>query len=356
MVPLLERPRLAALASGQQAPFVEVQRARMIEGLAAGLGTAVVARRLGVSDRVVRKWAARWEEAPKVESLRDRPRSGRPRRIDARARCTVIALACDEPDKLLVPFRDTWTQQALAEALRLSTGDVISRSSVQRILSAEGLRPHRVRMWLHSPDPLFKEKVERVCETYLHPPQDAVVLCIDEKPMQILERRYDCTRGPDGVVRRDFEYKRRGVRHLLAALDVRTGEVMGEVVERRDSVALLRFLDRIARRYRRRRVIVIWDNLNLHHEGRDCRWTRFNAKHGERFEFIHTPLHASWVNQIELWFSVLERRVLRRGSFDHPGRLAQEVLAFIRYWNLYEGKPFHWTFDGRFDHARRRAA
>ena len=355
-VPLLERHRLRELARRQQTSFVEVRRARMIELLAKGLGPTEVARRLGCSTRNVTKWRTRWEEAPCIESLRDAPRSGRPARIGPETRCKVIQLACDEPDKLLTPFRDTWTQQALADALRLSGGLGISRSSVQRILAAEGLRPHKVRMWLHSPDVDFQSKVERICGLYREPPEDAVVLCIDEKPMQALERRFATTRGADAVVRRDFEYRRRGVCHLLGAMDIRTGEVVGEVVSNRSGDAIVAFLERIAERYRGRRVIVIWDNLNIHHEGKSQRWTRFNERHEGRFEFVYTPLHASWVNQIELWFSVLERRVLRRGSFDHLGVLRREVEAFIRYWNLREKKPFRWTFDGRFEHTRRRAA
>lgn len=355
-VPLLERARLSELANSQQAPFVVVRRAKMISLLAEGVGPIEVARQLGCSERNVRKWRSRWEGAPCIETLRDRERSGRPAGIGPQARCHVIQLACDRPDKLLTPFRETWTQQALADALRLRTGISISRSSVQRILSAEGLRPHKVRMWLHSPDPDFCEKVERVCDLYCDPPDDAVVLCIDEKPMQALERRFATAVGADAVLRRDFEYRRRGVCHLLGAFDIRTGEVIGQVVHRRTGEALVGFLDAIAKRYRRRRVIVIWDNLNIHHDGRDLRWTRFNERHGGRFEFVHTPMHASWVNQIELWFSILERRVLRHGSFDHLGILRREVEAFIRYWNSCEKKPFRWTFNGRFEHTRRRAA
>lgn len=355
-VPLLERPRLFDLANSQQAPFVVVRRAKMIRLLARGLGPTEVARRLGCSPRNVRKWRERWEAAPCIDSLRDEERSGRPATIGPETRCHVIQMACDEPDKLLTPFRDTWTQQALADALRLRTKTSISRSSVQRILSAEGLRPHKVRMWLHSPDPEFRSKVERICGLYCDLPDDAVVLCIDEKPMQALERRFGTTRGGDARVRRDFEYRRRGVCHLLGAFDVRTGEVIGQVVQRRTGEAVVAFLEMIAQRYRGRRVIVIWDNLNIHHDGRHERWTRFNQRHGGRFEFVHTPTHASWVNQIELWFSILERRVLRHGSFDHLGILRREVEAFIRYWNLREKKPFRWTFNGRFEHTRRRAA
>jgi hypothetical protein len=112
----------------------------------------------------------------------------------------------------------------------------------------------------------------------------------------------------------------------------------------------------VARRYRGKRVIVVWDNLNIHHEGKDDRWERFNADRKHPFEFVHRPVHASWVNQVELWFSILQRRVIRHGSFEHQGRIKQEVEAFARYWNLYERKPFRWTFDGCFEQPLLRAA
>ena len=248
--------------------------------LGEGMGVAQTARRVGWSDRTVRKWRARWEEDPRVESLKDRPRSGRPTTISAETRCEVIKLACDEPDKLLVPFRDTWTQGALVEALRRQTGTRISRSSVQRILSAEGLKPHRMRPWLHSPDPDFRLKVARICALYRDRPKDTVVLCVDEKPLQALERRFATTRGHAGEVRRDFEYKRHGVGHLLAAYNTRTGEVTAQVVDSRDGTTLVKFMKKVARRYRGKRVVVIWDNLNIHFDGKAKRWSRFNARHG----------------------------------------------------------------------------
>lgn len=149
---------------------------------------------------------------------------------------------------------------------------------------------------------------------------------------------------------------RHGVGHLLAALNVVTGEVTTEVVDKRDAATLTRFMQAVARRYRGKRVIVVWDNLNIHHEGKDDRWERFNADRKHPFEFVHTPVHASWVNQVELWFSILQRRVIRHGSFEHQGRIKQEVEAFARYWNLYERKPFRWTFDGCFEQPLLRAA
>lgn len=293
-VPLLERHRLESLASRQQAPFEVVRRARMIELLAAGWGPAHVARALGCSERSVYKWRSRWQQSPAVDALYDADRSGRPATVSMQTRCRIVQLACSRPTPQLAPFRSIWTQQALADAVAATTGKSVSRSTVQRVLSAEGLRPHKVRAWLHSPDERSAEKVDRICSLYVHPaPADTVVLCVDEKPMQVLGRRFPSTVARDGSVRQDYEYVRRGVRHLLGALNIKTGRVHGRVVPKRDAEALRSFIAELGRIYRGKNVVIIWDNLNIHHDGPDARWTRFNAERDERFEFVYTPIHVS---------------------------------------------------------------
>jgi transposase len=357
LIPLLERHRLEELASRQQAPFEVVRRARIIVMLARGIGPAEVARALGCTERNVYKWRARWEQAPGVEALRDAPRSGRPAMVTMQTRCRVIQLACDRPEQSAPPFRSVWTQQALADALEHATGKRVSRSTIQRILHAEGLRPHKVRAWLHSPDEHFVEKVERICDLYLSAaPMDTVILCVDEKPMQVLGRRFPSTTAADGSVRKDYEYVRRGVRHLLGALNIKTGRVHGRVVAKRDARALESFVAELLHVYRGKKIAIIWDNLNIHHDGPDKRWTRFNAQHQGRVQLVYTPVHASWVNQIEQWFSILQRRVLRHGCFEHPEHLKSDVEGFIRWWNRVERAPFRWTFDGTFDKTGRQAA
>lgn len=351
----MERYRLSKLVARRRAPIVLVQRARMILFLSAGHGPARVARLVGVSDRIVRKWRARWDASPRLAGLDDLPRSGRPPRITLATRCEVVKLACDRPDDKRVPFETVWTQQGIADALAAGTGVTISRSSVQRILSARGLRPHRVRQWLHSADPQFREKVARVCELYTNPPPRSIVLCVDEKPMQILRRRYPTRIGPGAVVRREYEYRRGGICQLLGAYEVGTGRVHGRVVKRRDAKAVIAFLEDVVRRYPRRTIYIVWDNLNLHLDGRDQRWTRFARRHRGRVRFVYTPLHASWVNQIEIWFSILQRRVIRYGSFDDGRELRAAVLGFIRHWNEKLAHPFRWTFTGRFEETARAA-
>jgi transposase len=320
----------------------------MILMLAEGLGPSAIARQLGVSDRVVRKWRVRWEKTPSPQALCDADRPGRPASISVQTRCQLVQLACDRPADERGVRRPVWTQHALSQALYAQVGVSISRSSVQRILSSKDLRPHRVRYWLHSPDPDFAKKVRRICRLYLNPPPDAVVVCIDEKPMQALGRRSPDRRSCTAAVRHEFEYVRRGVCHLLGAFDVRTGRVLGRVVKRRSAGAVYNFLEAVARAFPNRRVFVVWDNLNLHHDGKDRSWSEFNRLHGGRFRFVYTPIHASWVNQIEIWFSILQRRLLRYGSFDSIADLREQVLAFIRHWNRFEAHAFNWRFSGKF--------
>lgn len=349
-----QRRELAKLAARTSAAHALVQRARIILRLASGQWPATIARALGVTDRCVRKWRARWLLTRDVRGLEDADRPGRPVRISVAVKCELVEMACDREKG--VAFRDVWTQQSLADALLVRRGITVSRSTVQRTLQARGMRPHRVRQWLHSPDPDFRSKVQRVCDVYLHPPRDSVVLCIDEKPMQALFRRFPTrTLMIDGSLRREFEYERHGTCTLLGALEVGTGRVFGHVVKRRTAHALVTFLEAVAKRYPGKQVYVVWDNLNIHGEGIDRRWTRFNLRHGRRFHFVHTPIHASWVNQIEIWFSILHRRVLKHASFAGIPALRAAVLGFIRFWNL-AARPFRWTFTGNFAQAEPQLA
>ena len=237
-IPRREWARVQALTRRRHAQHDVVVRAWLIVRLSYGQSPTRVASQVGCSDRVVRKWRARWEAAPCIESLLDAPRSGRPPRVTLQTRCEIVQLACERPADNRVVFRDVWAYQAVADALFERNGERVSRSTVRRVLEAGGWRPHRVRYWLHSPDPDFRAKVARICRLYRHPPKDAVVVCVDEKPMQALARRHPIHAGQRGVVRHEFEYRRRGTCSLLAAFDIRTGEVFGSVVRHRDARAL----------------------------------------------------------------------------------------------------------------------
>jgi len=348
------RRELKLLVRRQRAAYVVVQRAMMLLLACDGVGTTRIAERVGCSARTVRKWKARFAADPRSQGLEDGRRTGRPSKVLVSTRCELVQLACERPDGITAPFREVWTYGSLAKALHARTGARLSESEVGRILRFEALRPHRVKQWLKSRDPDFTAKAKRVCDLYLNPPKGAVVVCVDEKPMQVLERNYPNHMGSDGRLRREYEYKRHGTQVLLAAFNVKTGRVFGRVMPRRTSKATVTFMNALARRYRGREVYVIWDNLNTHYDGPDERWKKFNKRHGGRFHFVYTPTHASWMNQVEIWFSILHRRVLKHGSFCTAPRQKHEVESFVRFWNRNERHPFRWTWRTDRRHNPRR--
>jgi transposase len=329
----------------QRAAYTIVQRARIVLLAVAGHGVEDIARAVGWTGRAVRKWKARFAAAPSLTTLEDAPRSGRPPRVPVSVRCQLVRLACERPNHEIMRFRDVWTYASLADVLAAKTGYRLSTSEIGRILRFKDIRPHHIKQWLHSEDPNFLSKAEAVCELYLNPPRDAVVVCIDEKPLQALGRLHPTHLAPqDGSVRFEYEYERHGTQVLLAAFDIRTGKVLGRVLPRRTAPALVGFMEELARRYPTQQVYVVWDNLNVHYDGKDERWTKFNTRHGGRFHFVYTPKHASWMNQVEIWFSILHRRIIRHGDFGSIDHQRDEVEGFIRHWNKREAHPFRWTW------------
>lgn len=296
--------------------------------------------------RTVERWRARFRGAG-LPGLQDRPRPGRPAKFGPVTRLELIALACEPLERSEGTMRRTLAG-LVHEAAARGLVPTISRSSYQRILAGGELRPHRVRGWLHSPDPQFREKVTAITELYLHPPAGAVVLSIDEKTgMQALERRFPdrpARLGRPG--RREFEYTRHGTQSLLCAFEVHRGRVLADCGDTRTAADLMSFMESVAVHYPTGPVHVIWDCLNIHFDGIAQRWTAFRARHGNRFVFHYTPKHASWVNQVELFFSILQRQCLRPGSFRSTAELRTAVLAFIGAWNRDRAHPFRWTFTG----------
>jgi transposase len=324
-------------------------RAQIVELAAAGWSNERIAVRVGKSPRTVGRWQARFAEQPAISTLQDRPRSGRPPEVPLDIRARLISLACERVDDDKTPFRVLWSHKALQAALERDTGVRLSVSEIGRILRNQATRPHRVRMWLNSQDPLFGEKTREVCRHYVNPDEDVTVLCVDEKRLFAHEHKPGLkpANRRHRSVRREFEYSRNGSSTLIAAFDTRRGEVYGECRDRRTAEDLVEFMEAVAAGTPGK-VVVIWDNLNVHHDGPEKRWTAFNERHGGRFTFVHTPKHASWLNQVECWFSILERRVLRHASFPDVATVKERVNGFIAHWNEAEAHPFNWTFRGRF--------
>lgn len=321
-------------------------RARVILACEGARSAQEVAREVGVRPRLVERWRSRFLRR-RLKGLEDLPRCGHEPKFGPLARLEIISLAC-EP----VVVRDGITMRTIEDvrvaAIARGVAEDISWSSVQRILSAGDIRPHHVQAWMHSPDPQFREKVKEITELYLNPPPGSTVICVDEKPgMQALERRFpDQPARPGRRPRREWEYKRHGTQTLIAGFNVHMGKVSARCGKTRRAADLECFMEGLAAEYPTGVVHIIWDNLNIHYDGKADRWTLFNQRQGGRFVFHYTPKHASWVNQVEIFFSILQRKCLAHGSFLSVEVLRANVLAFIAYWNREAAHPFRWTFTG----------
>jgi transposase len=337
-----EREALEATLRRPTAAQREVLRARIALLAADGFSTAAIAHELGISVPTVCLWRGRLVRRG-AQGLQEQARPGRPKRISHGTRMELLALACAPAEE---EGRATPTlNELLDKAITGKVVDRISRSHLHRILQAGDIRPHRVRQWLHSPDPAFREKVNAICALYHQVPAGAVVLSIDEKTgIQAIERKHlDRPPQPGRLRRREFEYIRHGTQALIAALNVHTGQLIGSCRDRRTQADLVEFMEVVAKAYPEQPIHVVWDNLNTHTA--KVVWEDFNARHGERFHFHFTPFHASWVNQVELLFGIYSRRVLRHASHTSTVHLRQRTEAFIDQRNAAP-KPFRWTFEG----------
>jgi transposase len=342
-----ERKALETLLRAHGCTLAEQRRARILLLADEGQSTTGIAQALGIDADTVSRWRKRAATGGLGEdvhaALADAARSGRPRTIDAVRRAQIVATACDPlPDGQGLAG---WTLDLLHEDLPLRGIEAPSRSSIHRILTEGDVQPHRFELWLHSPDPLFREKVAEICSLYLQPPPGSIVVSFDEKTgIQAVERKHPDRPARLGrLCRQEFEYIRHGTQSLLATMNVHTGEVVAECSATRKGEDIERHMESVAARWPNSDIHVVLDNLNVH---KGERWERFNERHGGRFHFHYTPIHASWVNQIELFFGVVGRRCLRRRSFRSTEELAAHIMAFIGRWNTRDKKPFRWTFSG----------
>ena len=308
-----------------------VQRGRIVLAAADGMPTEHIARRYGVRPATVSKWRTRFA-ARGMAGLQDAARPGRARRYDAEVERRVLAALDQKPPA----GRAVWTARLLAKAL----GEV-PRHHIWRILHSHGIQLQRRRSWCSSTDPEFAPKAADIVGLYLDPPEGAVVLSVDEKPhMQALERAQGYLKLPNGRAVTGFshEYKRHGTTTLFAALNVLTGKLAtAKHTNRRRRIEFLDFMNDVVRLHPGRKIHVILDNLSTHKPKHD-RWLTCHPN--VRFHF--TPTHASWLNQVECWFSILMRGALRGASFTSPQQLRQAIDNFIASYNQ-DTVPFHWT-------------
>ncbi len=306
-----------------------VERARIVLAAAEGSGTNEIARELLTRPARVSKWRTRFAR-DRLAGLIDAPRPGARPRYDGRTERRILAALDDAPPG----GHATWTGTLLAAHL----GDV-SADQVWRTLRRHGISLRRRRSWCISTDPEFAAKAADVVGLYLDPPENALVLCVDEKPhIQALERAQGWLRLPDGRALTGFahEYKRHGTTTLFAALTVATGQIQTGHYTRRRRREFLDFMNEVVAAHPDTELHVVLDNLNTHKPRHD-RWL---ARH-PTVHFHFTPTHASWLNQVEVWFSILKRRALDGASHLSPREVRMAIERFVAVYNE-TAAPFDW--------------
>jgi transposase len=329
-----ERTTLTSRLRASTTPQRDVLRARIVLLAAEGRQNQEIVRLLTVSKPVVVKWRRRFAEQ-RLPGLRDEAGRGRKRRHGPEIRHRIAATACTTPPAAV---GTQWSVRTLAKHLG------VNASLVHDVLSAEDIKPHRTRYWKTSSDPEFDAKMLAIVGLYLDPPENAIVLSTDEKTsIQALDRTQPLLPMKQHLIeRRSFEYKRNGTASLLAALEVHSGKVHGECIARNDSDAFIRFLRKQLRAHPGKDLHVIADNGSSHTSKKTKAW----VARQKRLHLHFTPTHASWLNQIEIWFGILSRKVVRRGIFASRQDLIDRLMAFIRSYNE-TAKPFQWTYTGQ---------
>jgi transposase len=325
-----ERERLAGWARRPKTAQALALRARIVLRCAGGETNRAVAQALGITQQTVCKWRGRFVKE-RLDGLLDQPRPGAPRRIGDADVERVITMTLEQTPR----GATHWSKRSMARA----TG--YSPSSIGRMWRAFALQPHRSETFKLSKDPLFVDKVRDIVGLYMSPPDRALVLCVDEKSqIQALNRTQPLLPlRPGQIERRTHDYVRHGTTSLFAALDVKTGKVIGQCHRRHRSLEFRKFLMRIDREVPAHlEVHLVLDNYATHKTPAIHRWL---ARH-PRFHLHFTPTGASWLNLVERWFAELTDKQIRRGSHHSTRELEEAIHIFLDVTND-EPKPFIWT-------------
>jgi transposase len=326
-----DRASLEGWVADRNTPQKLVWRARIVLMWAGGAGVTAIVRTTGKTKRTAYRWRARFVERGLEGLRRDASRPGRKPPLSAAQIERVVEMTLHEKP----PAGTHWSVRKMAKAVGLS------RSSVQRIWTAHGLKPHLTKTFKLSNDSQFSEKVQDVVGLYLDPPDKALVLCVDEKSqIQALDRTQPglpLKKGRAGTMTHD--YKRHGTTTLFAALDVATGKVIGRCLKRHRHQEFLRFLGEIDRAAPKRLDLhLIIDNYATHKHPKVKAWL---ARH-PRFHLHFTPTSASWLNLVERFFGLITEDAIRRGVFRSVAELEAAIEAYLEHHNA-DPKPFIWT-------------
>jgi len=324
-----ERAELEARLRAGTTEQRQLLRIRIVLEAAEGWGTRDIARELDTTPTTVSLWRGRFARE-RLAGLEDQPRSGAPCIYDAETDQRIRAVLDQPPPKGFA----RWNGPLIAQAL----GDV-DVQYVWRSLRKQKIDLSGRKSWCESNDPQFAAKAADVVGLYLAPPANAVVLCVDEKPsIQALQRAQGYLKLPNGrtLTGHSHDYKRNGTTTLFAAFEVASGKVKGSHKKRRRRKEFLAFMNEVVADYPGREIEVILDNLNTHKK--NDAWLKRHPK----VTFHYTPTRASWLNQVEAWFSILQGQSLAGASFSSVEQLKQHINAFIETYNE-TAEPFVWT-------------
>jgi transposase len=323
-----DRELLESWARSSSIRAGQAQRARIVLLAADGVSNTEIASRVGVARQTVISWRHRYSMLG-ARGLDDEQRSGRPRTVD-RAKILAATLT-PPPAKLGITH---WSSRLLADHLE------VDASTVLRTWRHHRVQPWRVETFKFSTDPELVAKVSDVVGLYLNPPENAVVLSVDEKSqIQALDRtQKTLPMQPGQAERRTHDYVRHGTTTLFAALEIATGEVTGVCRPRHRHQEFLVFMRRVARAYPGQELHLIMDNYATHKHPKVKAWLAANP----RVHLHFTPTSGSWLNLVEVWFSIIEKQAIHRGTFHSVGELMTKIRAFINGWND-RCQPFIWT-------------
>ncbi len=326
-----ERKVLSAKVRSRRVRADEARRAELILGLAAGESYSGLQRRLGCGRQYVARWKGRFL-AERLAGLYSRHRGRKPLHRSPALEGKILAATRQAP----TDGTTHWSTRRLARRLK------VSHSMVARVWQRAGVQPHRMRRYMASDDPDFESKAADVIGLYQKPPAHAAVFCLDEKSaIQALDRLDPVLPlSPGRAERHGFEYFRHGTLSLYAALNTATGEVLGKTTSRHTSAEFIAFLEQLlSTQPARRELHLIVDNLSAH---KTKAVAAFLAQH-PRLHLHYTPTYSSWLNQVEIWFSKIQRDLIARGVFSSKTDLARKIMRYIRSYNK-NAKPIKWAY------------